>query len=232
MLRLRLTGPALPAALLFIGIAASIGMGCVTSAVVNSVQAQRAAEARRNALKDHLAKALPPPAFPGTKTADRIKVEGDFSPFTVTAVGNFTPESTKAFLENARTYYVFNRKPDLLITLFRDTAGGRELAGTYPIKPAEELMQRVKSLIPPLPSGLAPARLTITANLYHFDADVDSCNIFIRGAPSAEDARVIVAALSPLADSLTKPFRFTVAVYNSALRPQGPLELYDSGLVK
>jgi hypothetical protein len=192
----------LPCALLLVGIAASCGSACVSSAIYNSAQDAIRAAAARKRLAEYLAPALPPSAATSGGAKERVQVATshiDYVLYEVTATGDFDEAAIERFLARARSYYpddTFSATPNLRVTFFRDDLTPPRQLAAREVNVVKEMTARLRALLPPLSPPERAEKIEIRVNHYRGGGRVQ-VSVTLFGPITADEAGRILEAFRP-----------------------------------
>lgn len=223
----------LPFSLLLVGIAASCGLGCISSAIYSSAQEAIRKSAARTRLAEYLTQALPPSASPKEGRSDRVQVAESADSqlfYDIKATGAFDAAAIERFLARARTYHTdaaYSVTPTMRVAFYDDARTPPVLIATQEVNVVKEMVARIRSVLPPLSTPEADAKLEIWTNIHRTNG-IDLTSVVINASITAEEARQIIDAIQPVARESRGPAsRFEVDIYRHA-PTRTRLARYDS----
>ncbi len=217
----------LPAALLLVALAASVGLACV--GWQEPTESEAAEDFRRRLLAD-LTRVLPAPANDHAVQADRLRVTlerrgGAFTHYlaNVVAVGDFTPANARDFALVARQRSHPSHRPGTL-HLYSDAAGGRKLVATYGLDQSPAITSAITARLPPPAPGF-PNRVDVALAA---DGLVDRYTITVVAPFPPEAAAELASFVRQFHSTLPGDNRFVVKLTSNARGTWVVLAQFDS----
>ena len=211
-----------------LGVAASCWLACTTPGLAEHEASERLK------VKQALAAVLPAPAAPSTGESERLQVEGNWMHFQITAVGDFSEDSARAFADYARRLRILpvSVQTRLTIKIYSDAHGTRKRVGTFEIDHRVEVERALREHLPLTTAAKPPVATRFNVSVSRGGsgwgpvrpANADGYEIYLTGSFTSEGVKAFCDYALEFRKSLPGETRFEIHILNHADVPGRQLD--------